>query len=326
MEGSIVSLQRENGFFMMIDFDANTLTYQDFNAFFMNPSSGSLLDVRYNSGFNENGETELFQRDAKASFDRYGDMIVLELDEYDIRLIHDGDGFYIPLQTANDFFISPTIGRSILFNGEAMFLANASDLCNEITGDLTALGEIYYSAEPAERSQALADFGYNELCLALDSMYGLKEQHSIDSFDRMFWQIGFDEPLVSTNPGDADQALSSFINYYLDDLHSGFSIPSWMTGLGYIQFEDGPSSRVDGIQTDKYEQLRARGIGEDWNIYEEVGNTAYITFDQFEIENDADYYGVGAQGEMVPDTVGLIIYANQQICRENSPIENVVID
>ena len=63
--------------------------------------------------------------------------------------------------------------------------------------------------------------------------------------------------------------------------------------------------------------------------YQEIGNTAYITFDGFEFDADADYYGALERGEleaMLDDTVALIMYAHQQITREGSPIENVVID
>ena len=62
--------------------------------------------------------------------------------------------------------------------------------------------------------------------------------------------------------------------------------------------------------------------------YEEVGNTAYITFDDFVFGYDPEEYYASALGEDAPldDTVGLIIYAHNQINREGSPIENVVID
>lgn len=60
--------------------------------------------------------------------------------------------------------------------------------------------------------------------------------------------------------------------------------------------------------------------------YEEVGNTAYITFDHFEgVPRDVDYYETAPTADTT-DTVGLMIYAYQQVMRENSPIENVVID
>ena len=64
--------------------------------------------------------------------------------------------------------------------------------------------------------------------------------------------------------------------------------------------------------------------------YEEVGNTAYITFDSFAIPNPNDmdsYYRVEDVNEFADtDTIGLIMKAHAQITREDSPIENVVLD
>lgn len=325
-EGEAVTLTRENGYTMKLDFDADTITFDDYNGFLKDPSDSALLDqLPAFTGYNENGEPELFQRDALASFDRYGDVVELNLAEYNIGLLHDGERYYIPLQTANDFLFAPMFSRYILFNGEAMFLANADDLVDYATMALKPLGELYYAAQPTQRSQALADFGYNELSLMMDSLYGLKEQHNIESFGRMFWQVAFDDALDSVDPRDADTALKNFINYYLDDLHSVFALTSWMTGNAFIESEAGPSSRLDDAQSEKYAMLRKAGLGEDWQDYQEVGNTAYITFDTFE-PLSGDYYGVAAQGERIRNTAGLIVYAHQQIYREGSPIENVVID
>lgn len=61
-------------------------------------------------------------------------------------------------------------------------------------------------------------------------------------------------------------------------------------------------------------------------FYQEVGNTAYVSFNTFEINDDVDYYQALAEGEQIADTIGVIMYAHAQITRENSPIENVVLD
>ena len=61
--------------------------------------------------------------------------------------------------------------------------------------------------------------------------------------------------------------------------------------------------------------------------YEEVGNTAYITFDHFlATDDDVDYYGKDTPSEDSEDTIGLLIYAYEQIMRKGSPVENVVMD
>ena len=66
--------------------------------------------------------------------------------------------------------------------------------------------------------------------------------------------------------------------------------------------------------------------------YQEIGNTAWITFDHFTgLPDGVDYYqtplSVATEAEVNGlDTISLLIYAYGQITREGSPIENVVMD
>ncbi|MBQ9325135.1 MAG: hypothetical protein IJ246_05125 [Clostridia bacterium] len=327
-EGVIYTLQRENGCRMIADSSDNTLTFDNYNGFVMRPNMDSLQDLLYYSGFNENGEAELFQRDTLASYDRMGDIIVIPLDDYDIHLMTvDGKG-YIPLQTVNDFLFAPLMNRVLLFNGNSVFFARKDDMIDASTYELTPLGSLYYSAEPTDRSETLAEYCKNELCLMLDYLYGLKQRHNIVSFGRLFWQIGFDEPLASTSAVDADNALKLFINYFLDDLHSVFSLPSWMTGISAeLSSGYGASALMVINHEDEYKAVRSRVMDGEVSDYMEVGNTAYVTFDEFLSGYDAaSYYNAAADNQRIDDTIGLIVYANAQIKRENSPIENVVID
>ena len=327
-EGKIITLTRENTFWMRVDFENNAIFFNDYDAFVLRAARQSLLDQLSFTGFDEKGEAALFQRDALASYDRYGDMMALNLSDYKIQLVMDEDRGYIPLQTVNDFLIAPLTNRSLLFNGESLFLANGDDMFDQQTGGLSALATNYFSAAPATRSQKLADFGVNELTLMLDCQYGLKQKHGIDSFAQIFWQIGFDEALASASPVDADSALRLFISYYLDDQHSGFGFPSWMTGMGAdLQEGTGPSVRLSERQEKQYQAARSSALGEQFEPYQEIQNTAYITFDRFDSDFEAeDYYKATADGKRVDDTIGLIVYAHQQISRKDSPIENVVID
>ena len=329
-EGSAVTLTRENGFYMTLDFDSSILVFNDYNGFIQDPARGSLLDLLSITGVNEKGEAELFQRDTLASYDCNGRAIVLNLTDYGIKPIFEDGRGYIPLQTANDLVFSPQIKRALLFNGSAVFLANHDDMLLEKENDLSPLAYLYFSAEPTLRSQAFADFGKNELCLMLDCMYGLKQKHNITSFENAFWQIGFDEALAAADTVSADQALRSYISYYLDDLHSTFAFPSWMTGMGAeLQGGQGNSSRQNTAQSKQYKKARTDALGENVESYQEVGNTAYITFDEFTFDHDesvSDYYKAAESGERLNDTIGLIAYAHRQINRENSPIENVVVD
>lgn len=62
--------------------------------------------------------------------------------------------------------------------------------------------------------------------------------------------------------------------------------------------------------------------------YFEVGDTAYISFDNFTMlpgENGVEGYYTH-DGKLPEDTFGIIVDAHRQITRENSPIKNVVLD
>ena len=325
-EGERITLTRENGFFMMVDFSSNEIYFNDFNMFVHNSTDSSLLDILSQSGFNDQGEAALFQRISKGTFDRLGDAVTLPLADYGIHLIHqDGKG-YIPFQTLGDFLITPSLYQNTFFNGKAVFIATR-DCFGTAAEGYTPLGEYYYSAQPCQRSAELAEYGYNELCLMLDCMYGLKEIHEISGFQQLFWQIGYDKYLKGTDPLDADIALDAFIDIYLDDLHSAFNGYSWMSGPIATADAVGTTNNAYFTNLSRYLAARTEAMGDNPPMYMEVGNTAYITFDLFYSSPSGEsYYESISQGVFPSDTIGLIIYAHSQIYRQDSPIRNVVFD
>ena len=321
IEGETITLTRENGFSMMFDFAANSIFCYDYNMFLHDSSNSSALDLLSMKGFNEAGEAELFQRNQWTTFDRLGRSIEINLSDYAIEMIfQDGIG-YIPLQTLGDLILSPGFSLNTFFNGKAVFFATADYLGNAYDG-YTPLGEYYYSAEPCERSETLAEYGYNELCLALDCLYGLKEIHDISSFDQLFRQLGYEQILKSTDASVADEALAVLIDCYLDDLHSSFKSASWMSAAREQAGFLGTMSSKYTTHLMEYKETRNTILGEV-PFYDEVGNTTYITFDQFTSSSDGELY---YSGDLPEDTIGMIIKAHSMIYREDSPSENVVID
>ena len=87
----------------------------------------------------------------------------------------------------------------------------------------------------------------------------------------------------------------------------------------------GPSIRKSFKLGSVYENAR-KAVYRAWVPgYEEVGDTAFITFDHFEA-NRPDYYDMMIDRDNPQDTIDLIIYANSQIKREGSPVKNIVLD
>ena len=140
--------------------------------------------------------------------------------------------------------------------------------------------ELYYSAPNGERSEALAAFGYAELCMMLDTLYGLKENHKITSFDQLFKEVGFQEALKGTSAVDADKAVYRLITEYLDDVHSNWYDFSYLTGEIDYSALGTSRERVINAQA-RYTGARAKAYPDGVPGYEEVGNTAFITFDEF---------------------------------------------
>ena len=328
MEGSVGRLTRPDGYFVEFDCDTDTVHFYDYDAYMRPNTSAFLIDMLDNV---ENpGEDEAFTYFARltSSYERYGKEVTINAGDYGIDFIA-GDGTcYVPMQTLSDVLLSYYF-LGIFYNGEAAFLAGKSSFGKATA--LTPLGELYYSVTPHARSEAMAKFTYNELCLVLDALYGLKGNHNIASFNDLADETGLIVELTSTDPVEADAALYKLLTLHLDDLHTCYMMPSPLSGVqaadGFLdELGDGQSDMNFDGQITLYGEARKLYYPDGVPAYEEVGNTAYITFDGFDpIPGDVDYYQVPPASD-VEDTMGILIYAYQQITREDSPIENVVLD
>lgn len=314
-DADTVTLTRETQYPARIDFAKDTIKFYDYDAFIRISDSDPLLDVIASTGFNEDGKPHLFQK-SDSSFERYGDPVTFSPGEYGIDLVAQGGEYYLPLQLVSDIILSQ-YSVTTLYNGEAVFA--------QAGGNLDAIADKYYiSNPPAERSQELAAFNYKELCFALDALYGLKEQHNIKNFNNLFQMTGLAVDMLSTDPQVAGQALADLTIKYFDDSHSGFISKSYMMKQE-PERNFGPSIINRRDDKERYTKAREKYYPDEIPGYEEVGNTAYITFDEFYFA-DVDYYSGEKPEDHPEDTVGLMIHAYNEITREGSPIENVVLD
>ena len=192
-----------------------------------------------------------------------------------------------------------------------------------------SLHKMYSSVPEGERSEELTWFGFNELLLELDSFYGLKDAHHIDTFDGYLSQTFLDKALLGASTAEADNAIADLASLYLDDGHSAFISPSYLQSSGGDDASGGGFSinRYSGLW-EKLSQLRQM-YPEATAPYYEVGDTAFVKMDGFEISQTTDYYAAAAVGRLPDpgqDTISLLVQAHQKITRENSPIKNVVLD
>ena len=312
--GDIVILTRENQYPVKINFAENTIEFYDYDAFIKISPDAPLMDVIASTGYDENGEPALFQK-SDTSFERYGDPLTLKPGDYGIDLVYQDDEYYVPLQLISDFILT-NYGGNVVYNTEAV--------CIVYIGRPDYLEDAFYPTDvPKERSEDLIAFNYKELCLALDALYGLKAQHNITDFNNLFQSTGLVVSLLSKDPQEAGQALADLCCKYFDDGHSGNVNASYMMKEA-VKRNWGPSNMQRFDEMGRYKESRDAVYPDGAVPYEEVGNTAYITFDVFKFQF-LDYYSENAEDHL-DNTAALMLYAYQQITRENSPIENVVLD
>ena len=266
------------------------------------------------------------------SYNRHGDGLYLDFAAYGIDLYSIDGECYVPFQTLNDLFMNQQY-LQFIFNGQTVL--GAAYGCE--------LLERAFEAEPEEMSVLFSLYNYNELLFLLDTFYGLKPEHGIEDFTDM---IAHNRSLISGfmngTAAEFDNALMLLLGYYLDDLHSGFNRGSWRVGGGEDAELDeamkalkamGYSNSAYFSETFRHTVPRSAAFPDGIPGYEEIGDTAFVTFDGFRCtaveDSYSEYYDLGLPKtleECGDDTIRLIQYANEQIRREDSPVRSVVLD
>ena len=318
-KGHTATLTRENKYTMVIDCDADAIRFVDYDAFFVPSYSPTVIDVLEHYGL-----IPMLQQVEESSYSRYGSAVSFDLAPYGIDLIEKDGTCYVPMQTFADLCTSLSSYVIFFYNGESVCVDEYG------SGDPeAALLDKYYEAGGgnADRSEALARFNYQELCMTLDYCYGLKEQHNIESFDAFFIETGLKMRMLSKDTIESTKAMRELVRLYFSDGHSGFTGNSCRIGKDAdTTTKLGKNNSDLKMYFEEYKKARAEAYPDGVPGYEEIGNTAYITFDEFTaLPKDADYYRMAPTAEAT-DTVGICLYAFSQITREDSPVENVVLD
>lgn len=316
--GAVTTWTRPNGSSVTFDCENSVIHFPDYDDFMTPDGAGTVLDVLQSPQVLD--EAGQYIRRAPGSFGRSGRSVTVDAASYGIDFIVQNGRGYLPMQTFEDIFLS-SLEVHWLYNGESVIQADNAILPNP---------DQYYAVEPSLRSEELTEYNYQELCLLLDLVYGLKEQHDIPSFDTLFEQTELKERLLNRDAVVSDTALNELCLGYLADLHSSFIYPSPHAGQDADIRTDNVSSSVlySDKEMERLELIRSEAYPDGVPGYEEVGETAYVTFDEFIWPHETDYYASGTQNlDHAPeDTVGLIMYAHERITREDSPIKNVVLD
>ena len=256
------------------------------------------------------------------SYNRNGALLTMDLGKYQIDIVNQEDECYLPLQTMSDVFFSLQYVYYV-FNGE------------KVIGDVYK-GELMdqaYEAKPADMSPELGLFNFRELCFVMDYFYGLKEEHRIDNFsDFLTLDAGMFAQLSGTDSITFDVALTEILLRFFDDGHSAIVRNSWRSGLPKgIEMVSALANIGYSIATksstgNKLVQARTAAFPDGVPGYEEIGDTAFVSFDSFTVKRKPEEYYETENPDDPQDTIDLIIYANRMVRREGSPVKNIVID
>ena len=337
------TVTKDNGCELKLSWDDGSwVAVSDIDALpIMNDQAGDLVSLGNTSA--DDGSVYYIEHQAwDETLVKQGYALITDLEnDYGMKMYYQNDQLYMPLSTFNDLFIGS--GMNLLYNGQAVFLAGGSLDTEDTDENGLTLMDIYYAPEPGERSEALCEITYRELCFMLDITYGLKEQHGITNFNTYFKTTGLDNVLKDPDPELADAAISKLVYDYFADVHSTYMFNSAYTGADFYEAAEYTSDEncqvykvyaYDAKLQGEREEAGLTEGGVILNAYEEVGDTAFITFDSFSTSS-IEYYNyvtddgldLEALSEVyMTDTIGLVIYANAMIHREDSPVQNVVID
>ena len=339
------ALLRENGSALTFDFALGRMSWDDYSAFREGADGFSIDLLRGFRAQDAKGRPCLLSM--VRARESPGGPVTLDLKERGIPMAA-RDGLYLmPMQTLSAFCLS-TESVSLYFNHRCLILCNPRQMTPpygkflsflaDDWGDLGAklvtgtdilpgpsLLKTYMAGPKGGRSQGLADYGYRELCLELDMLYGLRETLGADSFTDICAQTGLTADLLSRNPATADGALKHLMETRLDDGHSVCYNGSYRASASQNDAVPGPAAKS---RFDLYEQLvklRAQYPGASKGYYETDG-TAFIVLDSFTYDSGIDYYEAAKNNALPDDAIGRIIRAHRWITRENSPVRSVVLD
>jgi hypothetical protein len=316
LTGKLLTLTLGDGQTALFDFDQKTITFPNEEKFFAR--SGSSTSLNAFGGFPTDAEGKsMYFKLTKDPYIVDGHPMVADLGANAIPMILENGIGYIPLATFSDIFCN-AFSFQFFYNGINAFISSSQR---------TALNDLYYSAPTGARSQSLADFTYHEFCLNGDFNYALKEKHGITTFDDFLTRAGRKADLSSTDPKVADAAIAYVTETDLDDNHSTVDAPSSYAGRDFAMNDPKYKGTSNTFWDKTFASLtaaRTAAYPKGFLPYEEVGTTAFVTFDEF-TGLSGDYYTTEPTAEdAAKDTFALIEYAHKKINADG--IKSVVLD
>ena len=346
--GSSVTFLREGNEFYYTDYDLYDVASYAVNG-------GDIVNFplyQYDSNgdvkLDENGQpliSLVTRADSSVSFTRTGSAVGASFDDYEIQVYWTENDLYVPLAVLNNLFRAGSYYQMVYLDGSMYLIPGLLPDSTVVDANGMTMADYYYSTTVGDRPAALTELTYNLLCLELDLNYGLASEHGIgDDFDQFLATVGLKEQMLDQDGQSFVRALATLTRAYFADFHSGVKKSSPYAGESYTYKPTSlPASTAAMIDAcDRFEVARGASdlvtVSENEDgktvytltqFYQEVGDTAYITFDSFTYLG-LDYYSDDFKNNVADyigqDNIALIYYANSQIKRDESPIRKVVLD
>ena len=297
-----------------------------------------------------------FMRIASLDYEKQAAPVVFDFAKYNIDIHVGDDDAYLPIATASDL-MSDLGMNNLAYNGEKLALLHG------YADQAMMLDPNWYASmgngEP--RTQDMADFAYNELCFAMDTLYSCSGKGAIDEDVKA---KGFDATMSSKD--DYTKRVQELIKS-TDKIEyaMGLELLGYCVYNGHVGMVDGIfqgtvvaqnealSKQMEQIRNDvwplveqlgysqymqqsterqaKQAQQQRDQIWADGATYHEQGDTAVISIDSYmtyDAEGWTAYFaGTGERpdGSTTPDTVGTLL-AGLERAKANPEIKNVVFD
>ncbi len=340
-EGRYVCLEQDFGDSAAFDTVKDTLTCGDLADFVSTPVF-RLEDKDFVLG-----GPERLSRIKKVDYSRSAVEKTIDLGSYGIDLREYDGTVYIPFITACDLFNNTDVTTVCYSGGKIYFVSyydeiNGGDARDEDNGNLDWINN-------GSRPSGTIDLTYGELCMSVDNFYGYPSTQN--EFSERVRLSGLDKALERYDPETKSLLLSSSPGKYLAGLYRLFNM--WLADGGhsslvldssfekalspsvYAEFSQGVAGLADKsfIYAAKYNGMlgeyhslkntRLSVLGD--GSYHSSGNTAVISFDEFEFDQSGweRYFENG--GEMPSDSVGIVARGLRQA--ESDPgIKNIILD
>ena len=351
VKDGVATITATDGGVAVIDDAADTLTSDSWDTFhnYIEPMQQGKVQGLIDFGVP-------FMRIASLDYEKQAAPVVFDFAKYNIDIHVGEDDAYLPVATASDL-MSDSGMNNLAYNGEKLALLRG------YTEQAGMLDPTWYASmgngEP--RAQDMADFAYNELCFAMDTLYSCSGKGAIDEevkakgFDATIsskddYTKRVQELLKSTDKIEYAMGLE-LLGYCVYNGHVGM-VDGMFQGTAVAQNEK-LTKQMEQIRTEiwplveqlgysqymmqtaerqaKQAQQQRDQIWTDGAAYHEQGDTAVISIDSY-FTYDAEGWtaylaGTGERpnGTTTPDTVGTLL-AGLERAKANPEIKNVVLD